>query len=81
MKNKYIKISDLYFEILEMSDFYNIKAKYEMLIIGIFESLITCTLQKMSWANCEYISLNKALIIKEQFNKILKELFRGGDLK
>ena len=81
MKNKYIKISDLYFEILEMSDFYNIKSKYEMLIIGIFEGLITCTLQKMSWMNCEYISPKKALIIKEQFNKILKELFRGGDLK
>lgn len=75
--NKYIKIGDLYFEILELCDYYNLENKLKPYIHDIFEMAITCTLQRQSWSGIEYISAKKALIIKEQFNKILRELFKG----
>ena len=47
--NKYIKIGDLYFEILELCDYYNLENKLKPYIHDIFEMAITCTLQRQSW--------------------------------
>lgn len=77
MKTKYVKISDLYFEILETSDYYNLEEQYRELIIDIFNMSVSCTLQRQSWMVNDYISLNKAIIIKDEFNKVFKILFKG----
>lgn len=77
MKTKYVKISDLYFEILETSDYYNLEEQYRELITDIFNMSVSCTLQRQSWMVNDYISLNKAIIIKDEFNKVFKILFKG----
>lgn len=77
MKTKYIRISDLYLEILETSDYYNLGGRYRQLITDIFNMSVSCTLQRQSWSANDYISLNKAIIIKDEFNKVFKILFKG----
>lgn len=44
MKTKYVKISDLYFEILETSDYYNLEEQYRELITDIFIMSVSFTL-------------------------------------
>lgn len=75
--NKYVKIGDLYFEILEMCDYYNLENKVKPYIHDVFEMLITCTLQRQSWRGIDYITLKQALLIKDEFNKLAKTLFKG----
>lgn len=80
MKNKYIQISDLYFEIIELCDYYNLEDKYEEIIDVMFETAIRCTLKKVYWEIIGHITLNEANIIKEQFTKLIKT-FLKDDLK
>lgn len=75
--NKYVKIGDLYFEILEICDYYNLEDNFKPYIHDVFEMLITCTLQRQSWSGIEYITLKQALPIKDEFNKLIKTLFKG----
>lgn len=77
MKTKYIKIGDLYFEILEICDYYNLEDNFKPYIHDAFEMAITCILQRQSWSGIDYITLKQALLIKDEFEKILKTLFRG----
>lgn len=77
MKNNFIRISDLYLEVLETSDYYNLEEQYRELITDIFIMSVSCTLQRQSWMVNDYISLNKAIIIKDEFNKVFKILFKG----
>ena len=81
MKNKFVRISDFYFEILELSDYYNLEETYAHLINAIFEMAISCSLQRRDWKYSDYIRLYDVLIVKDEFEKVLKVLFRGSDLK
>lgn len=77
MKNKFIRISDFYHEILEMCDYYNLEEPYDRLITAIFRMAISCSLQRTDWKYSDYIRLYDVLIVKDEFEKILKALFRG----
>ena len=76
MKNKYIQISDLYFEIIEVCDYYNLNDKYEEIIDLIFDMCISCRFKSKSWEFIDYIKLNEAWLIKAQFNKLIKNLVK-----
>ena len=77
MKNNFIRISDFYHEILEMCDYYNLEEPYDRLVTAIFRMAISCILQRQNWKYTDYLILKDALIIKDEFEKILKALFRG----
>ena len=77
MNTKYIEIIDVYSEIIELCDYYNLADKYEVIIDVMFETAIRCTLKKVNWDIIECITLNEANIIKEQFNKIINLLLKG----
>lgn len=77
MNNKFVRISDLYSEIIELFDYYHLKDKYIVSIHNIFEKSISCAFQSEDWCSNDYISINKASIIKEKFNRIIKVLMKG----
>ena len=77
MKNKFIRISEFYHEILELCDYYNLEEPYDRLVTAIFRMVISCSLQRTDWKYSDYIRLYDVLIAKEEFEKILKVLFRG----
>ena len=77
MKNKFIRISDFYHEILELCDYYNLEEPYERLVTAIFRMAISCALQRQDWKYSDYFRLYDVLIVKDEFEKILKALFRG----
>lgn len=77
MKNKFIRISDFYHEILELCDYYNLEEPYDRLVTAIFEMAISCSLQRTDWKYSDYFRLYDVLIVKTEFEKILKALFRG----
>ena len=79
MKNKFIRISDLYQEVLELFDNYNLERTYNLtqFILIVFESLITCSLNRTDWSYSDYIRLYDVIFIKDGFDDIFKILFRG----
>lgn len=77
MKNKFIRISEFYHEILELCDYYNLEEPYDRLVTAIFEMAISCSLQRRDWKYSDYFRLYDVLIVKDEFEKILKALFRG----
>lgn len=76
MNTKYIEIIDLYSEIIDLCDYYDLSDKYEVIIDAMFETAIRCTLKKVNWEIIEHITLEEANIIKEQFNKLIKVLLK-----
>ena len=79
MKNKFIRISDLYQEVLELFDNYNLERTYNLtqFILIVFEALITCSLKRTDWSYSDYIRLYDVIFIKDGFDDIFKILFRG----
>ncbi len=79
MKNKFVRISDLYQEVLELFDNYNLERTYNLtqFILIVFETLITCSLKRTDWSYSDYIRLYDVIFIKDGFDDIFKILFRG----
>lgn len=79
MKNKFVRISDLYQEVLELFDNYNLERTYNLtqFILIVFETLITCSLNRTDWSYSDYIRLYDVIFIKDGFDDIFKILFRG----
>lgn len=78
MKNKFVRINDFYFEILELCDYYNIVNKYQLIIDAIFELAISCALNRSDWKYSDYIRLYDVLIVKDELIKLMKAFFIGG---
>ena len=77
MKNKFIRISEFYHEILELCDYYNLEEPYDRLVTAIFELAMSCTLNRKDWKYSDYVRLYDVLIVKDEFNKLIKTLFKG----
>ena len=78
MKNKFVKINDLYFEIQELCDYYNLEYKFGLIIDAIFEMGMSCALNRKDWKYSDYVRLSDILIFKEEFNVLIKAFFNGG---